>query len=134
MYGMGNRDYHGENAPQGAHIYYLLTKKAASLNLVVQDFAGKTLVTLPVKNEPGLHRATWNLRGEATTSLGQAVFGPTPRGGSPAPAGQYRIVLKIDGKELVQGLKVENDPTLPATTILAEPPEARKKRSMGLED
>jgi photosystem II stability/assembly factor-like uncharacterized protein len=134
MYGMGNRDYHGENAPQGAHVYYVLTKKAASINLVVQDFAGKTLVTLPVKNEPGLHRATWNLRGEATTSLGQGVSGPTPRGGAPAPAGAYRVVLKIDGKELVQGLKVENDPTLPATTILAEPPEARKKRSMGLED
>ena len=140
IYGSGHRDYFGENAPSGAQVYYALTKQAASMSLVVQDFAGKTVATLVVKNEPGLHRATWNLYGDATTGLGLGVFSPSRlvgavrRGSTPSPAGQYRIVLKVDGKEQVQGLKLDNDPTLPTSTIIAEPPEARKKRSMGLED
>jgi hypothetical protein len=67
---MGSRDYFGENPQPGAHIYYSLTKKAGKLSLTVQDFTGKTLASMPVKNEPGLHRVTWNLRGSQPSLVG----------------------------------------------------------------
>jgi hypothetical protein len=47
--------------------------------------------------------------------------------GPPVPPGQYRVVLTVDGKEQVQGLLVERDPTLPATVIAAEEEPARER-------
>jgi hypothetical protein len=43
------------------------------------------------------------------------------------PPGQYRVVLTVDGKEQVQGLRVERDPTLPDTVIATEEAPARKR-------
>ena len=75
VYGAGNREFFGENPQPGAHLHCILTKKAGKVRLVVQDFTGKTVATLPVKNEPGLHRVTWNLRGN-TTGTGLDAFLP----------------------------------------------------------
>src|SRR5262249_24201658 len=109
IYGSGHRDYFGENPQPGAHVYYALTAKVKKLEVQGQDFTGKTLAKLPVKNRPGLHKSTWNM-----------IVGGGGRGLSFAPAGQYRVVLKVDDKEQVQGLKLENDPTLPAQNLLQE--------------
>ena len=49
------------------------------------------------------------------------------RAQAPAPPGQYRVVLTVDRKEQSQGLRVENDPTLPAGSVIAEQPPARQK-------
>jgi len=46
---------------------------------------------------------------------------------APAPPGQYRVVLTVDRKEQTQGLRVENDPTLPAGSVIAEQPPGRQK-------
>ncbi len=132
MYGPGHREFFGENPAPGGHIYYLLTKKVANLRLEVQDFTGKRLASLTAKNEPGLHRVTWNLRGSAT-SVGFDALTPTGfvnammRGQQFAPPGQYRIVLVADKKEQVVGLRLENDPTWPATLRVAEPPETTRE-------
>ncbi len=130
IYGMGSRDYFGENPRPGAEIYYALTRKAGKLTLSIQDFAGKTLTALPAPNEPGLHRVNWNLVGAPVTSLGLGALRPARPGGPRfVPPGQYRVVLTMDGQVQVQGLKVENDPTRPADEIIADEPPARKKRA-----
>jgi photosystem II stability/assembly factor-like uncharacterized protein len=38
-------------------------------------------------------------------------------GGPPAAPGMYRVVLTVDGKDYLQGLRVEGDPTQPAPII-----------------
>ncbi len=82
----------------------------------------------------GLHRATWNLRGVAGPPLGMGAllparaFGAAARAGTPAPAGAYRVVLKVDGTEQVQALKLENDPTLPTGVTPTEVEITPKKR------
>lgn len=124
IYGSGHREYYGENPQPGAHVYYALTAKAKSVELQVQDVTGKTLAKLQVRNEPGLHRATWNM------ITGGGGFGGKGGGRNPAafaPAGQYRVVLKVDGKEQVQGLKLENDPAL-QSQALGAPQEERKPK------
>src|SRR5262249_34137967 len=44
------------------------------------------------------------------------------RAAAPAPVapGMYRVVLTVDGKEHTQSIRVEPDPTLPATILTAE--------------
>src|SRR5262249_54425130 len=67
IYGSGSRDYHGDNPEPGAHVWYALGKKAGKATLVVQDVSGKTVGTLTSTTAPGLHRATWNMRGANTS-------------------------------------------------------------------
>jgi photosystem II stability/assembly factor-like uncharacterized protein len=127
IYGTGNREYIGDNPEPGAHVFYALTKKAEKATLTVQDVSGKVLATLPVSKEAGLHRATWNMRASPTAGLGLGIFSPASllRGARRSliavPPGSYRVVLKVDDKETVQPLKIENDPTLKPGTVIAEP-------------
>jgi photosystem II stability/assembly factor-like uncharacterized protein len=110
MYGTGSRRYVAENPPFGAQVYYSLTAPATKAKLQIQDYTGKTVIELKAKTEPGLHRIDWNL----TTSESASPLGPFgPRRAAPAPAGMYRVVLKVDDDEYQTGLKVEADPTLP---------------------
>jgi photosystem II stability/assembly factor-like uncharacterized protein len=135
MYGTGNRDFFGQNPEPGAQIYYTLTQKATTVKLAIQDYTGKEVMTLPTKNEPGLHRVPWNLRGSLTGTALERMLpartrGQFARGGPAVPPGQYRVVLTVDGKEQLQGLRVENDPTLGDRPILAEdqPTYAKQKQ------
>jgi photosystem II stability/assembly factor-like uncharacterized protein len=43
--------------------------------------------------------------------------------GQSVPAGTYRVVLTVDGKDYTQPLRIENDPTLPPGTVITEPQE-----------
>ena len=115
VYGIGSRVFEGENPPWGAQLYYSLAKKAEKgVSLKIVDFTGQTAATLKPKNEPGLHRISWDL-----TRASNPLFGPR-RGGWAAP-GMYRVVLTVDGKEYTQSLRVEADPVLAATLLTAEP-------------
>jgi len=131
IYGAGDRDFFGTNPEPGAALYYTLGKKAQKLKLEIQDVTGKTLATLKASTEPGLHRATWNLRSSTGLAgmLPERIGGVPTRLGRPVPAGTYRVVLNVDGVEQIQPLKVENDPTLPPDLIPSEPelPEAKKR-------
>ncbi|HTU93751.1 MAG TPA: hypothetical protein VMF69_26965, partial [Gemmataceae bacterium] len=74
----------------------------------------------------GLHRVTWDLGRGARQARG-------PGGGrgamqNLAPAGMYRVVLTVDGKEHTQGLRLENDPVLKTPTIIAEDEEDEEER------
>jgi photosystem II stability/assembly factor-like uncharacterized protein len=114
MYGTGSRKYVGENPPFGAQIYYSVTAPVKKATLLIQDYSGKTITELAAKPEPGLHHTTWNLVGvEFTTPLGPMG----PRRAASAPAGMYRVVLKVDDEEFKQGLKLEPDPTSPHAVV-----------------
>jgi hypothetical protein len=131
-YGSGNHRFAGQNPPSGAQIYYSLCKKAEKMQLKIVDYTGQTVRELPVKKEQmttGLHRLTWDLARGA---------GPRRGGGrNPAPPGMYRVVLTVDGKEHAQGLRVENDPLLKSSNIIAEEEEdeeEREKRGERIDD
>jgi hypothetical protein len=133
IYGIGHRGFFGENPQRGAHVYYVVTRKVEKLAIEVQDFAGKAVATLPVRNEPGLHRTTWSMLGQAT---GVGV-GRGRRQTPLVPPGVYRVVLKVTEngkvKEQVQGLKVEGDPNTPADAVITEVPP-RERREARVED
>jgi hypothetical protein len=73
----------------------------------------------------------WDLRKPSSRTLagvigGQADPEQAMRRGlltADVPAGQYRVVLTVDGKDYSQGLRVEADPSGVTTAIAAEPPE-----------
>jgi photosystem II stability/assembly factor-like uncharacterized protein len=113
VYGNGARHFAGQNPPQGAQIYYALRQKAQAISLKVLGYDGKVIQTIPAPGEPGLHRVTWNLMGQNGGQRGRRRFGPR------AEPGMYRVVLTVDGKEYVQGLRVEADPN--GGTDLAAP-------------
>jgi len=120
FYGSGDHRFVGQNPPSGAQIYYSLCKKANKIQLKIVDYTGQTVRELPVKKEQmtaGLHRLTWDLgRG----ARGRGGRGGRGQGPSAAPPGMYRVVLTVDGKEHTRGLRVENDPLLKSSSIIAE--------------
>jgi photosystem II stability/assembly factor-like uncharacterized protein len=98
------RKFYGTNPKPGANFEYLLTKPAKSASLRVLDVNGALVFrsdSAPI--EAGFHRLSWNLGVRGTT----------------IPAGGYRVVLTVDGKEYAQSLLVENDPKADPKAIIA---------------
>jgi photosystem II stability/assembly factor-like uncharacterized protein len=100
------RKFYGTNPTLGASFDYLLTKSVKSASLKVVDVNGtvvRNFASTPV--EAGFHRLLWNL----STSANQRGI---------VPAGGYRVVLTVDGKEYTQALLVENDPKADPRAII----------------
>jgi photosystem II stability/assembly factor-like uncharacterized protein len=129
--GNGSKKFFGENPPRGAAIYYSLGKKAEKISLKVVDYAGQTVRELNTNADAGLHKVVWDLRRPSTQGLaglfgGQADPEQVMRRGlftRDVPAGQYRVVLNVDGKDYSQGLRIDSDPTGAGSAIAAEPDE-----------
>jgi photosystem II stability/assembly factor-like uncharacterized protein len=101
------------NPPLGAVFTYSVSKPLAegeSLVLNIEDASGKQFRRITLAKDPGVHRVTWNFRGEVQTPAGEAA-GAAPqggrgggRGGGPqlpvADAGRYTATLGklVDGK------------------------------------
>ena len=110
------------------------------MELKVLDYAGHVVRQLEAKNEPGLHRSTWDLArlpqgrptgggGAGGGRGGAGPGGPGGFGGGPAAqAGTYRIVLTVDGQEYTQGLTVVADPTVASSGISADQEEEFDER------
>lgn len=130
-YGSGDHRFVGQNPPSGAQIYFSLAKKAEKVQVKIVDYAGQPARELAVKKEQtaaGLHRVTWDLARGAREPRGRG----RGQGASPAPPGMYRVILIVDGKELTQGLRVENDPLLKTATLIAEDEdEEEREREKG---
>ncbi len=137
-HGGTNRRFAGQNPLPGARIDYVLGKKAEKINLKVLDFDGSTIRELRAGAEPGLHRAVWDLTtrrsappgdtpGETTRGAQESESGPGLLGGvgfgggalRPVPPGTYKVVLTVDGKDYVQSVRVDPDPTIPAGEFVA---------------
>jgi hypothetical protein len=104
--GQSGRRFVGENPQPGAHIYYSLPKDADSASLRVLDIDGGVVAQLTAPKTAGLHRVTWNvLRGPR----GQGGPGG-PGAAPPVPAGNYRVVLRLNDKEeLAQSFRIEGE-------------------------
>ena len=153
-YGAGDHRFIGQNPPAGAQIYYSLAKKTDQVQLKVVDYTGRIVRELPAKREAGLHRVAWDLRRAAPgdnpliarwrdllSLTGPQLMAAPPnrtRGQSPAAPGMYRVVLTVEGQEFTQGLRLENDPALRSSTIIAdeeeEDEEAKEKRQGRIDD
>jgi flagellar hook assembly protein FlgD len=105
--GTTNREFIGDNRPQGAQIYYSLPGNADKVSLSVLDPNGKKIAALKAETSLGLHRATWNLR---KGKQGDLVL---------VPAGTYQVVLSVNGAEQAQQLQVMPDPGLPPSVGVA---------------
>jgi photosystem II stability/assembly factor-like uncharacterized protein len=127
LYGHGSRRFAGQNPPPGVQVAYSLRKKATKASLKIVDYAGQTVKELGVSTDPGLHRSSWDLtrntasRRRVAADLDAESPPPRRQGGvQAAPPGMYRVVLNVDGKEYTQPLRLESDPTLPATISAEE--------------
>lgn len=75
-----------------------MTKPAKSLSLKLLDASGKLVWDFRnAAKDAGFHRQMWSLNRAGGGNLA-------------VPAGTYRVVLNVDGKEFNQGITVENDP------------------------
>ena len=124
----------GENPPEGAAITYYLKDKSKD-SVEIQIFANNNQLIKKIKgvNNKGIHRVWWDYRLQAyelpkllnkprgkdwvkVDSLGNRTMfvfdldigpGLTP---PKAPVGNYKVILKVNGKEFVQGLTLLKDP------------------------
>jgi photosystem II stability/assembly factor-like uncharacterized protein len=118
-YSINIRKFYGTNPDRKAGIDYALTKPAKELSLRIVDVTGKPVREFRnASKEVGFHHQTWDLTrsnpegggggGGGRGGGGGGGFGGF--GGVLIPAGTYRVVLSVDGKEYTQPITVENDP------------------------
>lgn len=109
------RRFYGTNPPPGTSIDYMLTVPAKSVSLKIEDVNGTVVRNFPnPSGEVGFHRYRWDLSGSGGGGFGGGGFG----GGNVVPAGGYRVVLTVDGKEYHTGVIVENDPKADPKAII----------------
>jgi photosystem II stability/assembly factor-like uncharacterized protein len=126
-YSVDVRKFYGKNPEWGAGIDYLVAQPAKKLTLKVQDVSGATVWDYEEeKVEAGFHRQNWPL---------------TRSGGGVIRAGEYRVVLTVDGKEFTQKVVVENDPHADPKAIINAPRGAesylqreREEKEQGIRD
>ncbi len=112
--GRTNRRFVGDNPEPGASLFFVLAKKADKVGLKIVDGMGRVVRELDAPKTAGLHRVGWDLTGR-------------PPRGTPVAAGTYRVVLAVDGAELTQPLKIENDPAAPPGGVGLEWDEVKTK-------
>ena len=110
----GNRPIDaGQNAPEGATIWFWLPQGTKNVRLTVRDDRGRLVRTLEPHLREGLNRATWDMRYPFATAVAAAtdvaLVGPR------ALPGRYRVRLEVDGKRHDRDLVIEKDPRVGAT-------------------
>jgi photosystem II stability/assembly factor-like uncharacterized protein len=126
-----NRKFVGQNPLPGAAIYYYLGEKAEKANVKILDVSGDVMASLDAPLKQGLNRVTWNMSkggapggkgGKGGKGGGGGGFGGGGFGGGKggpggmfgqAPAGVYRVILTVDGREFTSTVRIENDPNVP---------------------
>ena len=125
------RKFYGQNPDRRAGLEYALLKPAKELSLKVVDVTGQTVRTFGnAGKEAGFHRLAWDLTRAGGGTGGGPGGGGGVRFGSVVPAGTYRVVLTVDGKEFSQPVVVENDPNADPKAVIT----AGGDQVMGEED
>ena len=121
-YSINVRKFFGTNPARGAIIDYALTAPAKEVSVAIIDVTGKKVREFrSAAATVGMHRLEWNLSSGGGGGFGgpggggRGGFG----GGASVPAGGYRVVLTVDGKEFAQPLVVENDPNADPKALIA---------------
>ncbi|MBX7131535.1 MAG: hypothetical protein K1X67_02540 [Fimbriimonadaceae bacterium] len=87
----GDGGFLSPNTQPGTTIcYYLKSEAKEEVNLVITDILGEEVANLRGPKAAGLHAVPWAARGRRIV------------------AGDYRITLKVDGKEVMTSVKVED--------------------------
>jgi photosystem II stability/assembly factor-like uncharacterized protein len=133
----GSFGFRGENPPRGAMInYYLGPSAAGDVTFEIANFMGSDKRTYKIPAKAGVNRLLWDMRYDPTSEQvkqfeefqrrrREAGFGPAgpggpgggfggPQGpqGNPAPAGEYRVTMTVNGKSYTTQLTVRRDPML----------------------
>jgi hypothetical protein len=106
----GDKNFAGENAPEGTAINYYLKAAAREVKIaIVNPATGEVFRNLDGTAEAGINRVQWDLRGNPPRRQGQAAgFGGQQRGPLASP-GIYRVVLTVDGREYRRNVEVLED-------------------------
>ncbi|MEM1448710.1 MAG: glycosyl hydrolase [Planctomycetota bacterium] len=126
-YGGGDQTWRGTNEPGVAVLVVHRAEDAGDLALEIQDGDGKTIASLEVPEEPGMHRLTWDLRADPRSEEARAEG----RRGRRAREGEYVAVLSGDAlkKKQRRSFLVRRDPMLIGATAAEmaaeEEPEIR---------
>ena len=107
----GTRRFVGENPASGAAIYYSLDKRGRDVALRVESMDGNVVRELEASGETGLHRVSWDLRGNTPPDQGSGRR--RWRRGRRVDPGTYRVVLEVNGERMEQTLEVRVDPDHP---------------------
>src|SRR5262249_35445321 len=143
--GKTNRRFVGQNPPLGPQIYYSLTQTAKKVSFKVLDIEGKILSQWAGSAKAGLHKTTWDMtrptevakkddekKGDKTRPMDEGQKDDAKKGGKGkkggfgqqgrrfAPAGEYRVIMTVDGTAYPATLRLEGDPNTPPDRRLAE--------------
>jgi len=128
----GERGFSGRNAPDGAIISYRLAQEApeGGLSLVIENQRGEIVRTLDAPRTAGLHRLSWDFRGDPpqrgegaqdNQRQGRRRGG---RGGAPfLGPGEYAAVLTLGDRVMRETFEVRRDPLLPGNSPSIAPPQ-----------
>lgn len=134
-YSVDVRKFYGKNPEWGAGIDYVLNAPAKALSIKVVDVSGTTVWNNDrAPKTVGFHRLNWGLTSSAPAKEGAMGGGFRRGGGSVVPAGEYRVVLTVDGKEYSQKVAVENDPNADPKAIITPGGERRSYLHEGEEE
>ena len=98
----GNKNWVGENAPEGTAIHYHLGSAATNVTLrIVDAVTRETVRDLEATAETGLNRVQWDLRADPQNE--DQTRGPR------VEPGTYLVVLEVDGEEQRAKLEVLAD-------------------------
>jgi photosystem II stability/assembly factor-like uncharacterized protein len=118
-YSVDVRKFYGKNPEWGAGLDYVLNQPAKVINMKVMDVTGTVVWNNDrAPKTAGFHRLNWGLTSSATAKEGGPGGGGRRGGGGVVPAGEYKVVLTVDGKEFAQRVVVENDPNADPKAII----------------
>lgn len=88
----GDKQWRGENAPEGTFIQYYLSAPSTGVTLRITDLrTGEVVRDVDATGEGGLNRVQWNLR--------ENPVNENDRQGPRVRPGTYRVTLMVGGKE-----------------------------------
>ncbi len=122
MHDTSSDNYNGQSEPMEIVVYYYLKQKPQG-DVKVEVFKGNTLINkIDGTNDPGINKVAWDMtkrveRSEAEEKqmrermrrFAAMGFGGRMQMGPPAPLGEYRIVLTVDGKEFTKYASILQD-------------------------
>lgn len=127
----GDRVWSAPNPAYGATISYLLAGEVGEdeIKLEVRAISGETLRTLDAPRTKGLHRVTWNLRGDAPEGDGEEGGRRFRRRGAPMmEPGEYIVALTVKGETQTQRVVIRPDPIATGNAPAMDPQEPPRGR------
>ena len=114
----GTRRFVGERPPTNTTLVYSLGSDARSVSLEVHSPDGRVIRDFETpQTSKGVHIVNWDLR--TASRGGNAGRGGNRRfgGGPTVPAGDYVVMLQVDGETKRQVMKISPDPSLPSDAV-----------------